>query len=222
MRMKSLSLVSMAVALGCAVTPASAAVYDLSLTGQIANGTTSIFSSGGTSYNIFTINLDGFGTPFDLMVGDILNLSVTLDGLVTIPSSDTTFFGVDAQTTPSQFALLDTGVISSSTLTPSDGAYAGQTFLGGCSNCIAATASLNGASPFQLGALNASITIESLSPIDPSDTSPVTLNGFAFRYQATDFAGAVPEPQTWAIMLAGFGVIGGAVRRRKARGLAIS
>ena len=31
------------------------------------------------------------------------------------------------------------------------------------------------------------------------------------------FPGAVPEPATWALMLAGFGLVGGAVRRREAR-----
>lgn len=32
-----------------------------------------------------------------------------------------------------------------------------------------------------------------------------------------DTSGAVPEPATWAMMVAGFGAIGGAMRRRKAR-----
>ena len=31
------------------------------------------------------------------------------------------------------------------------------------------------------------------------------------------FAAAVPEPASWAMMIAGFGVVGGALRRRKTR-----
>lgn len=214
MRLKILSYAAAGM-IACAASPAYAAVYDFDLTGQIANGTTSIFTSGGTSYNIFSVSLAGFDTPFDLMVGDVLNLNVMLDGLVTVPASQITFFGVDALTTPQEFALLTSGVISSSSLTPSDGDLAGQTFFGGCSNCIAATASLANAPAFQISALTASITIENLSLLDPNNTSPVTLNGFAFRYQATDFGGAVPEPAQWALMLSGFGFAGAAMRHRR-------
>ena len=40
-------------------------------------------------------------------------------------------------------------------------------------------------------------------------------NSFEFDNLATD---AVPEPATWALMILGFGAIGGAMRRRKAQG----
>ncbi len=36
--------------------------------------------------------------------------------------------------------------------------------------------------------------------------------------QLRDVAAAVPEPATWALMLAGFGLVGGAMRRRSVRG----
>jgi hypothetical protein len=36
-----------------------------------------------------------------------------------------------------------------------------------------------------------------------------------FRAVVGDAPGAVPEPATWAMMLAGFGVVGGAMRRRQ-------
>lgn len=39
----------------------------------------------------------------------------------------------------------------------------------------------------------------------------------SFDYAATGFY-AVPEPATWALMICGFGLVGGAMRRRSAKG----
>ncbi len=39
-----------------------------------------------------------------------------------------------------------------------------------------------------------------------------------FRLTATAVSGAVPEPATWAMMIGGFGVIGGVMRRRRTLG----
>jgi hypothetical protein len=38
---------------------------------------------------------------------------------------------------------------------------------------------------------------------------------YAFRTYADDATGAVPEPATWAMMIMGFGLVGGAMRRRQ-------
>jgi hypothetical protein len=41
---------------------------------------------------------------------------------------------------------------------------------------------------------------------------------YSFKVTADEYAkltGAVPEPQTWAMMLAGFGVVGATLRRRR-------
>ena len=37
----------------------------------------------------------------------------------------------------------------------------------------------------------------------------------SYRVLATSFAGAVPEPSTWALLIFGFGAIGGALRKTK-------
>lgn len=42
------------------------------------------------------------------------------------------------------------------------------------------------------------------------------LNGWVFVSEVQFLSGGVPEPAAWAMMLAGFGMVGGAVRRRKA------
>lgn len=46
-----------------------------------------------------------------------------------------------------------------------------------------------------------------------SATFSSTQNSFEFDNLA--FAGAVPEPSTWAMLILGFGVVGGAMRRRQ-------
>lgn len=40
-----------------------------------------------------------------------------------------------------------------------------------------------------------------------------------FSFTATTLAGAVPEPATWAMFILGFGVMGGAMRRRANQGM---
>jgi hypothetical protein len=42
-----------------------------------------------------------------------------------------------------------------------------------------------------------------------------TLGDMVFRTFADDTVAAVPEPATWAMMLAGFGLIGGSLRTRR-------
>lgn len=41
--------------------------------------------------------------------------------------------------------------------------------------------------------------------------------GFAFDNITLNDAAAIPEPATWAMMLAGFGLAGSAIRRRRLR-----
>ena len=42
-------------------------------------------------------------------------------------------------------------------------------------------------------------------------------NGFRIAAQSGYFENAVPEPATWAMMIGGFGLVGGAMRRRTHR-----
>ncbi|MEQ1547464.1 MAG: PEPxxWA-CTERM sorting domain-containing protein [Chakrabartia sp.] len=53
----------------------------------------------------------------------------------------------------------------------------------------------------------------------PSSINNITTGGrFGPNFEFTDLGtGAVPEPATWAMMLAGFGMIGGAMRSRKTK-----
>jgi hypothetical protein len=47
------------------------------------------------------------------------------------------------------------------------------------------------------------------------DGYDVGLDNIAFDVRATAVAAAVPEPASWAMMISGFGLVGGALRRRR-------
>ncbi|MBX3484699.1 PEPxxWA-CTERM sorting domain-containing protein [Phenylobacterium sp.] len=194
---------------------AQADVYDLNLNGVVSAGSTG--TSGDTQF--YTLDLlagDDFA-PFELQVGDVFNLTVTLDTFLDVPASDITFFGVDLLTSgqfgfPPGFGFISTGSVQ-----PLDGSLAGETYGSACSNCAAGSAILSPGPAFSFSQLFVGITIENLTPFDPGDTSPFELQGFVLRYQATTnpVTGVVPEPATWAMMIGGFGLAGAVLRRRR-------
>jgi len=69
------------------------------------------------------------------------------------------------------------------------------------------------------GASNVATTpISYFSGIDATfdtDRGSVTITSAVNGTFAASVAGAVPEPATWAMMIGGFGMVGGAVRRRR-------
>lgn len=56
-------------------------------------------------------------------------------------------------------------------------------------------------------------------PQQPSTFSACAIGEVAFE---SAVIGAVPEPATWAMMISGFGMIGGAMRRRRVLGLSLA
>ena len=48
-------------------------------------------------------------------------------------------------------------------------------------------------------------------------TGSTSTFGYVAQFRAAEAAGAVPEPATWAMMLLGFGAVGGAARHRRRR-----
>ncbi len=74
----------------------------------------------------------------------------------------------------------------------------------------------------------APFTVTSNQNPDVGTVGPITLGAGTYTVRVRSFAGpngtysgalslgAVPEPATWALMILGFGLIGGAIRRRKA------
>jgi hypothetical protein len=65
-----------------------------------------------------------------------------------------------------------------------------------------------------IGAGN-SFTDVALSDPCPKGTELIPTFAYAFAVTGNSLAGLVPEPATWAMMIAGFGLVGGMLRRRR-------
>ncbi|WP_375289115.1 PEPxxWA-CTERM sorting domain-containing protein [Qipengyuania sp.] len=88
------------------------------------------------------------------------------------------------------------------------GQYAGSTFTGGTSAMVGNTTyTLTGFGWDRSNADNVS-RYQAVSGDDPADYTG------QFSFTAMTGMGAVPEPAVWAIMVLGFGAIGGGLRRR--------
>ncbi|CAM3302697.1 hypothetical protein SPAN111604_15080 [Sphingomonas antarctica] len=190
--------------------PASATVYNLSLTGSIANETSGSFNAaGGATLGYGTLILDGF-TPFSIASGDGVNIDLALDGPFTVPLSVASpgygqFFGVNlfgannsgptgASNTGS---VLFNGLMPANLPNPRDG---------GCGNCISLLLFQPVGPEFSFTGLQSSTNVDGVF-------APFDLTGASISYQVT-LGAAVPEPAPWALMIGGFGVVGGAMRRR--------
>lgn len=193
--------------------PAAATVYNLSLTGTVANETTGSFDvGGGVTLGFGKLILDGF-TPFTIASGDTVNIDVTLDGPFTVPISVASpgfgqFFGVNIFGTNESgpTGASNTGSVLFSGLTPAN-LQNPQT--GACGNCLSVLLSQPVGPEFSFTGLHSTSDIAGVF-------APFDLTGASISYQVT--LAAVPEPGTWTLMIAGFGLVGAAVRRR--RGLA--
>ncbi|HEX2816490.1 MAG TPA: hypothetical protein VHN39_08850, partial [Phenylobacterium sp.] len=139
MTLKTLSAgAATALALAALASGAQATVYNLALTGVVAHGTASFYSSP-YKFEIFTLDLGlGGAQPFTLQVGDEVRATVTLDTPLVVPQSgldvvwtkltNTDGIGapVDATT-----GLTGIGDLSGGTLGAGTGPLSG-----GCGNCL--------------------------------------------------------------------------------------
>ncbi len=149
------------------------------------------------------------GDTFDYTVDFLGSQTLTVDNLSAVwafsfsgsPSSQVTGTGI--------FSFLDAlgnAFLTSNILTDTEGdAHFGQYFT---------------SSEFA-GGLPASLTFSGVrytGTLDSYDTPGAEARlynqpAFYFVADSTDVGGAVPEPASWALMIAGFGLIGGAMRR---------
>ncbi len=193
--------------LAVATMPASAATHMLNLTGNIANSSFNTFTSGMSQFQTWELNLDGF-QPFNINVGDNVQLSVALNGVFVVPQSGETFVGFNLKngsTNPTNASNNGTWTFLNSmgpTGLPSD------TLGSNCSNCLSSIVFLGAQPSFSFNGISANFTIDTLDDVD------FLIDGASLSYQLRDSLTAVPEPATWAMMIAGFGLVGGAMRRR--------
>ncbi len=187
---------------------AQAATFALNLTGQVANFSNSQFDFAGLHFNNFGLGLSGLddSNAFTVSQGDEINSTVTLDQLYTISTSlvrtdllqfffGTGFSGAGTQLI-SQLDFYNGATLVNSFATTSSTANALATF-------AAVFPPNNGA--FTFDSFTNHVVIDILD-------QPATLTASSFNYSLV--SNAVPEPANWALMIAGFGLTGAAMRRR--------
>lgn len=198
------------------------------------DGSVTLAGSGGS----FTLNFDGFGGNTPSVIagltsaidftfvnitnsGKTFNLNYTIRNTSSAPITASRVSGFGFDTSPNISSATSTGVFNTVGVgnVPNFGNVEVCFKAGGGSNNCAG----GGGSGVTLGG-SSSGTIALRFSNAPSNGT-ITLSNFVDRYQSIEGAGRVtsaigrpmapvPEPAAWALMLAGFGVVGTAMRRR--------
>ena len=202
--------------------PAAAATYTLTLNGVLDDVVTSTFDFGVDELTFSSLELTGF-SPFTLNSGDVIDFTVNFtrffqgnapfDGFVIGPATA----GSYGQLFAVNFGRLDAVDPVNASVGGPEGSFidasgdlAGISLAGGCGNCLSP---IMGRAPrpfggFQFKGLIASTTVM----LD----GPYTVDRISFSSQVqTGFEAAVPEPASWAMLIAGFGLVGSIARRRR-------
>jgi hypothetical protein len=185
---------------------AQATTFDRSLTGVVANFSESQFNFSGLHFDRFDLPLSGLDSSdsFTVAQGDIINEIVTLDTPYTIPTSMVRT-DILQYLTGSSFPSENTGVDGTFTFFLGGSQVGSFGYSSTTSSSLASFAANfppnNGA--FTWDSFTNGFTINTLA-------TPATLDGSFFEYELASTP--VPEPAAWAMMLVGFGLIGGAMR----------
>lgn len=206
----SMKLMAACAAMALGSSAAWSTTFTLNLTGNVADFYGYTLEFNGQHYDSHNLGLNGLDSSNAITVsqGDIINTIVTLDQAYTIPTSPShTDFLLFLN--GSAFPNENTGNLE--TFNFYDGATLVKTYSGGSSTSgqLSAYAALfppNNAG-FTFDSFTADFTITDLA-------TPATLDSSFLSYSIVS-PGAVPEPASWALMLGGFGMIGGALRTRR-------
>ncbi len=208
-----LRLLAFAAAALVIAAPSSAATIVLNLTANPANTTTNTFTFAGSTFNTANLIFDPF-EPFTVQQGDIIQATITFSSGFTVPASGEQLFGVNFIGLDSESPLGypdQEGPDNEGTLvfdyTVGPTGLPNNTQGGSCSNCLTSIAGQIPGNSFVFDSISLTETVTELN-------APFTIGSASFSYQLRD-VGAVPEPATWAMMITGFGLVGGAMRRRR-------
>lgn len=198
----------------------SSSLYTVNTT----TGATTLVGATGIGAEDFTVSLDGT-TGYATANGQLYSINLTtgaatalgsigttLDGLTTAPVAVTinginyaagSIFGVDSR----NIYAVNVTVPGVTFIGNNNGAD--ETFDFGSDGTLFGHGDNGNFYKFSLDPLSSTIL---------GATSPTLVFGMAV---APDARGGVPEPAAWALMLAGFGLVGGALRQRKPMAMAV-
>jgi hypothetical protein len=215
MTAKSLMGLTAAAAFGLWVGQAQAAVFTLDLTATpVAFATT---SSGGVVTTGFDVEL-AVASPITVQVGDEIQLTLTFTSPVTLPGAT----DLDL----ASFYLTDDGFPAGDTATHFDASFLNGVMVVASASQGTTTSDGLGVQPVLFGPLGPltfdSITADVFVDKIAGSTDPGrfgTLSRGDIDVEARSF-GAVPEPASWALMLVGFGGLGGVLRAIRSKAFA--
>lgn len=177
----------------------------LALSAGSANAAVITYSGSGGAINDLSSFVTTITVPDTFVVTDV---NVTLDGLTHTFWNDLRFVLNHGATSVTLIDNSGGGSDPNGSFTFDDAASTPSTAIntaGGLFSPLQSLSAFNGAS--SAGTWN-------LSVIDEVGADAGRLTGWTLSLDGYD-RGAVPEPATWAMMLAGFGLVGAAMRRKQ-------
>jgi hypothetical protein len=215
MTAKRIAGLAAAVACGVWAGGAQAATFDVTLSGVVGDTAFTTADVPGTHIDFGFLELTD-NTPVTISEGDTVNATVNLDTIFKIPGSvDLTsislnLFGTD-------FPDVNTGSGGTISLLLGGNLVATATFPTGETTRGQIFTQVNIGPPGN-GEIDFDSITASITPYDLGGNT-VTLNQGEIEY-ALFRSTAVPEPASWALMLVGFGGLGGVLRSVRRRAFA--
>jgi PEP-CTERM motif len=166
-------------------------------------------------------------TPFTAGVGDTITFNLTFTGGQSVTLAGDTLLWLVSLTNSGSATLNTTGTFeffgTGGPLLPGPIAFTQDNSFIHVGSSINDFQYRSGAGPITFSGIRQILTIDSVSLIDDDDDGIFDVPSvdpreyYSIALYTNGRVGAVPEPATWAMMIGGFGAIGGAMRYRRRR-----
>lgn len=186
--------------------PANATTYVLELQASTAGVSLAEVTSGGLRFRFQSItSLTGY-TPLTLVLGDVIQAHIRLDAPLTVPNG-AAYNGMDFFLGDTSGAAGAASTSGTTTLFLGGNPFVTQNS-GSSSFAFLFNSYINFAgTSFSFDEVQSDFTITAL------DADSITPDFLGLRGISVDPVAAVPEPATWAFMIAGFALVGATLRR---------